>query len=130
MGLSVLLRQRLRGYLGTSHGRFLRLAAARIRPNDAKVKNSITMCDQKMYFIFALAILEYIVYFTGNNHFFQGDTIHWFYVRHKTAGDFILNFFKLDSGGWYRPLTNGSVQSMFFPMWGLNPSGYRIVQYL
>jgi hypothetical protein len=83
-----------------------------------------------MYFIFGLAILEYLVYFYPNSHFFQGDTIHWFYVRHKTAGDFLLSFVSLDSGGWYRPLTNGSIQSIFFPVWGFAPAGYRVIQYL
>lgn len=83
-----------------------------------------------MYFIFGLAILEYLVYFNANSHFFQGDTIHWFYARYKTAGDFLLSFFSLDSAGWYRPLANGSIQSIFFPLWGLAPAGYRIVQYV
>ena len=83
-----------------------------------------------MYFIFVLAILEYVVYFFSNNHFFQGDTIHWFYARHKTFHDFLAGFLSLDSGGWYRPLTNGSVQSLLFPVLGLNPAGYRVVQYV
>jgi len=83
-----------------------------------------------MYFIFVLAILEYVVYFFSNNHFFQGDTIHWFYARHKTFHDFLAGFLSLDSGGWYRPLTNGSVQSLLFPALGLNPTGYRVVQYV
>ena len=68
-----------------------------------------------MYFIFVVAALEYVVYFVSNNHFFQGDTIHWFYARHKTFHDFLAGFLSLDSGGWYRPLTNGSVQSLLFP---------------
>src|SRR5436190_5665664 len=84
----------------------------------------------KMYFIFVLAILEYVVYFVSNNHFFQGDTIHWFYVRHKTFHDFLAGFITLDSGGWYRPLTNGSVQSLLFPLFGLAPTGYRVIQYV
>ena len=83
-----------------------------------------------MYFIFGLAILEYFVYFFSNYHFFQGDTIHWFYVRHKTIGGFLSGFVSLDSGGWYRPLTNGSIQSLFFPLWGLATDGYRVIQYL
>jgi hypothetical protein len=83
-----------------------------------------------MYFIFVLAIVEYVVYFVSNNHFFQGDTIHWFYVRHKSFHDFFAGFLTLDSGGWYRPLTNGSVQSLFFPLFGFAPAGYRIVQYI
>jgi hypothetical protein len=83
-----------------------------------------------MFFIFGIAILEYIICFRSSSHFFQGDTIHWFYVRHKTFSDFLHGFVTLDSGGWYRPLTNGSIQSLFFPVWGLTPSGYRVVQYV
>ena len=83
-----------------------------------------------MYFIFILAALEYVVYFVSNNHFFQGDTIHWFYARHKTFHDFLAGFLSLDSGGWYRPLTNGSVQSLLFPVFGFAPAGYRAVQYI
>ncbi len=83
-----------------------------------------------MYFIFGLAIIEYLVYFFSNYHFFQGDTIHWFYVRHKTIGDFLSGFVSLDSGSWYRPLTNGSIQSLFFPLWKLEPGGYRVIQYV
>ena len=83
-----------------------------------------------MYFIFVLAVLEYVVYFVSNNHFFQGDTIHWFYARHKTFHDFLAGFLSLDSGGWYRPLTNGSIQSLFFPVLGLAPAGYRVIQYV
>ena len=83
-----------------------------------------------MYFIFVLAILEYAVYFFSNSHFFQGDTIHWFYVRHKTVSEFLSGFISVDSGGWYRPLTNGSIQSIFFPVFGFAPAGYRVIQYL
>jgi hypothetical protein len=95
-----------------------------------KTKNSITIALTKMYFIFALAILEYVVYFFSNAHFFQGDTIHWFYVRHKSVHDFLSAFISVDSGGWYRPLTNGSIQSLFFPLFGFTPAGYRVVQYV
>jgi hypothetical protein len=83
-----------------------------------------------MFFIFVLAVLEYVVYFFSNNHFFQGDTIHWFYARNKTFHDFLSGFLTLDSGGWYRPLTNGSIQSLLFPIFGLAPAGYRVVQYV
>ena len=45
------------------------------------------------YIIFA--ILEYFIYFYRNSHFFQGDTIYYFYLRHRSVGDFLLNFFQL-----------------------------------
>jgi hypothetical protein len=76
------------------------------------------------------AILEYLIYFYRNSHFFQGDTIYYFYLRHRSVGDFLLNFFKLDPAGWYRPLAARTIQSLFYPLFGLEPAGYRIVQYV
>src|SRR5262249_18170680 len=99
-------------------------------PPNAKPKILLQCALTKMYFIFVLAVVEYVVYFVSNNHFFQGDTIHWFYARHKTLYDFFAGFLTLDSGGWYRPLTNGSIQSLLFPVFGLTPAAYRIVQFL
>jgi hypothetical protein len=96
----------------------------------AKSKILLQCALTKMFFILVLALLEYAVFFVSNDHFFQGDTIHWFYVRHKTLQDFLAGFASLDSGGWYRPLSNGSVQSIFFPLFGLTPFGYRVVQYV
>ena len=56
-------------------------------------------------FIFAaFAALEYVVFFRGNEHFFQGDSIYYLYLRHRTIGDFLLGFLHLDPAGWYRPL--------------------------
>ena len=84
-----------------------------------------------MIFIFAVfAILEYLIYFRGNSHFFQGDTIYYFYFRHRTIGDFLLSFFKLDPAGWYRPLAARTIQSLFYPVFGFEPGGYRVVQYV
>jgi len=81
--------------------------------------------------IFAVfAVLEYVVYFRNNPHFFQGDSIYWFYFRHRTIGDFFSSFFKLDPAGWYRPLAGRVVQSLLFPFLGLEPAGYRVVQYI
>jgi hypothetical protein len=78
----------------------------------------------------ALAILEYLIYFYRNTHFFQGDTILYFYLRHRSMGDFLLNFFNLDPAGWYRPLSARTIQSLFYPVFGLEPAGYRVVQYI
>jgi hypothetical protein len=81
-------------------------------------------------FIFAaLAAVEYAVYFRGNEHFFQGDSIYYLYLRHRTIGDFLLGFVQLDHAGWYRPLAATAIQSLFYPIFGLEPGGYRIVQY-
>jgi hypothetical protein len=81
--------------------------------------------------IFAVfAIVEYLIYFRGTSHFFQGDTIYYFYLRHRTIGDFLLSFVRLDPAGWYRPLAARTIQSLFYPVFGLEPGGYRIVQYV
>ena len=86
---------------------------------------------RKLIFIFALfAVVEYLIYFRGNSHFFQGDTIYYFYLRHRTIGDFLMGFFKLDPAGWYRPLAARTIQSLFYPVFGLEPGGYRMVQYV
>lgn len=81
-------------------------------------------------FAAALALLEYFLYFHSNPHFFEGDTIHWFYLRHHNIGDFLSSFFRLDPEGWYRPLTNRTVQSLLYPFFGLEPAAYRVVHYV
>lgn len=78
----------------------------------------------------ALALIEYVVFFLPNNYFFEGDTIHWFYLRHRSVQDFLLSFFTLDPAGWYRPLTNRTVQSLFYPLFGFEPPGYRVVHFV
>src|SRR5205823_5677620 len=81
-------------------------------------------------FAAGLACLEYFIYFRSNPHFFQGDSIYYFYLRHRTLKDFLLGFFSLDPAGWYRPLTARTVQSLLYPWFGLNPPAYRVVHLL
>jgi hypothetical protein len=78
----------------------------------------------------ALALLEFLLYFRGPSHYFEGDTIHWFYLRHRTLKDFALSFVRLDPEGWYRPLTDCTVQSALYPFFGLEVAPYRLVQYV
>jgi hypothetical protein len=78
----------------------------------------------------AFAALEYLIYFHANEHFFQGDSIFYLYLRHRSIGDFLQGFLHLDPAGWYRPLAATAVQSLFYPFFGLEPGGYRIVQYV
>ncbi len=77
-----------------------------------------------------LAALEYLVFFRPNEYFFEGDTIHWFYLRHRSVREFLASFFELDPVGWYRPLTDRTVQSVFYPFFALEPAGYRAVHYV
>jgi len=81
-------------------------------------------------FFLAVAVLEYAIYFWRASHFFQGDTIYWFYYRLSSFADFLRSFTGIDPGGWYRPLTNRTIQSLFYPMFGLNPGPYRWIQYV
>lgn len=82
-------------------------------------------------FIFAaFGAAEYLIYFRGSEHFFQGDSIFYLYLRHRTVGDFLSGFLKLDLVGWYRPLAATAIQSLFYPVFGLETMGYRIVQYV
>jgi hypothetical protein len=80
-------------------------------------------------FLVAVAAMEYAIFFWRASHFFQGDTIYWFYYRLSSFGDFLLSFTGIDPGGWYRPLTNRTIQSLFYPFFGLNPAPYRWIQY-
>jgi xanthosine utilization system XapX-like protein len=77
-----------------------------------------------------LGLLEYIIFFRSHDYFFQGDTIWYFYLRHHSLQDFLLGFTKLDAAGWYRPLSATTVQSLFYPLFGLEPDGYRVVHYI
>src|SRR5207247_11258691 len=95
-------------------------------PSHARLARGLSV----IWFFGAFAILEYLIYFRHNPHFFQGDTIYWFYFRHRTIGDFFISFFNLDPAGWYRPLAARTVQSLFFLFFGLEPEGYRLVVYL
>jgi hypothetical protein len=83
-----------------------------------------------LLFLAALALLEYAIYFWRAGHFFQADTIYWFYNRLRSPGEFLNSFLAPDPGGWYRPLTNRTIQSLLYPFLGLNPSGYRWVSFV
>lgn len=80
--------------------------------------------------ITALAVLEYFIYFWHSAHFFQADTLFWFDHRLTSLWAFIRSFAARDPGGWYRPLTNRTIQSLLFPIVGLEPPAYRAIQFL
>jgi hypothetical protein len=81
-------------------------------------------------FAAGLALLQYLLYFHSNRHFFQGDSLYYFQLRYRTVKEFLLGFTSLDPAGWYRPLTARTVQSLLYPWFGLEPAAYRIVHYL
>ncbi len=81
-------------------------------------------------FFTGLAASVYGVYFFRADHFFQGDTIFWFYHRLHSFPEFIRSFASPDPGGWYRPLTNRTVQSALYSALGFHTTGYRFVLYV
>src|SRR5688572_20451726 len=81
-------------------------------------------------FFLLLGILEYVLFFRDLRHFFQGDTIHLFAQRAASLPDFLKEFVSLGQSGWYRPLGHGLVPYLFFPWFGLEPAGYRIVTFI
>src|SRR6185295_10205669 len=62
-------------------------------------------------------------------HFFQGDSVFLLHYRLTSAASVLREFVQLHPSGWYRPLANEIVESVFFPVLGLNPPGYRIPVY-
>jgi hypothetical protein len=77
---------------------------------------------------FALLLAGQIaLYFPNPGHFFQTDTLLWFSLRLHSFGDFFKSFFERDPAGWYRPLTNRTIQSLLYPIVGLNPTIYHLL---
>ena len=74
-----------------------------------------------------LAFAEGVLFFRNPGHFFNADTLFWLWNRHHTVLEFLAGFTRLDPALWYRPLSQRSVESLLFPLAGLNPVPYRIV---
>jgi hypothetical protein len=80
-------------------------------------------------FLALTGIVQLTLFFSDPRHFFQGDTVTWMYLRHRSAADFLVDFTRLDQGGWFRPLAQKTVQSVLFPLFGLNPIPYRLLTF-
>jgi hypothetical protein len=78
-------------------------------------------------FLFSLGVLQCILYCRDLRHFYQGDTLFWMYHRATSLPDFLRGFLERDISGWYRPLGNRLISFVFFPWFGLEPTGYRIL---
>src|SRR5204862_5809236 len=81
-------------------------------------------------FFLLLLIVDWLLYFRHANHFFQGDTIFLLNHRARSVPEFFREFNHLNPSGWYRPLTNELLESMLFPVAGLNALPYRIPVYV
>lgn len=76
-----------------------------------------------------LFLVDWYLYFWNIGHFFQADTMFLLYHRTTSAGEFLREFLRTHASGWYRPLANEIIESIFYPVLGLNPAGYRIPVY-
>jgi hypothetical protein len=78
-------------------------------------------------FLLLLGVLQCIIFCRDLHHFYQGDTLYWMYHRATSLADFLRGFLERDVSGWYRPLGNRLIPFVFFPWFGLNPTGCRIL---
>jgi hypothetical protein len=77
-----------------------------------------------------LAAAEVLIVFRNAGHFFNPDTLFWMWNRYHTLQEFVVGFFQRDPALWYRPLSQRTLESLLFPLAGLNPIPYRIVGFL
>ena len=79
---------------------------------------------------FALLFLaDWYLYFWNMGHFFQGDTVFLLHHRPTSIREHLREFISLHLSGFYRPLANDILESVLYPVLGLNPVGYRIPVY-
>jgi len=74
-----------------------------------------------------LGLAQYGLYSLNFNQFFQGDALFWMQYRFHSVGDFLRALGALDVAHWYRPLSNRTIPSLFYPVWELKPYGYHLV---
>ena len=74
-----------------------------------------------------LGLAQYALYSLNFNQFFQGDALFWMQYRFHSLGDFLKALGTLDVAHWYRPLSNRTIPSLFYPLWELEPYGYHLV---
>jgi hypothetical protein len=81
-------------------------------------------------FLLALGVLEYLVFSGSFTQFFQGDALFYMSHRFRSWSEFFHALYSLDIAHWYRPLASQTIQSVFFPWFGLHPYGYHWVVFL
>jgi hypothetical protein len=82
-------------------------------------------------FLFALlGLAEFLIFFRNPGHFFNGDSLFWLQNRYRSFAEFLAGFGRVDPALWYRPLSQRTVESLLFPVAGLNPVPYRIVGFV
>src|SRR5215510_4518891 len=81
-------------------------------------------------FLLFLGVLEYLVFSASFSQFFQGDALFYMSHRFRSWGEFFHALYTLDIAHWYRPLSSRTIQSVFFPWFGMQPYGYHWVVFL
>lgn len=74
-----------------------------------------------------IGLAEFLVFFRNPGHFFMGDTVLWMGYRYRSIGEFLKGFIELDPTLWYRPVAQRTVESILYPLAGLNPVAYHLV---
>ena len=73
----------------------------------------------------SLALGIAILYLHPADQYFFGDSISVLISRSLTWRGAFLDLFRLGGHHWYRPLTNGIVQFILWPMFGMNFAAYH-----
>jgi hypothetical protein len=74
---------------------------------------------------FTLALGIVILYAHPADQYFFGDSISTLLTRSLTWRAAFLDFFRLGGTHWYRPLSNGFVQFLLWPLFGMNFAAYH-----
>lgn len=81
-------------------------------------------------FFALIGIGEALIFFRNPGHFFIADTILWMGYRHRSVGDFLRAFIEADPALWYRPLSQRTVESLLYPLAGLQPIPYHAAMFV
>jgi hypothetical protein len=82
-------------------------------------------------FYFALiGIGEILIFFRNPGHFFIADTVLWMGDRYRGVGGFFRGFTETHPALWYRPLSQRTVESLLYPLAGLQPVAYHAVMFV
>jgi hypothetical protein len=74
-----------------------------------------------------LALGIVILWLHPADQYFFGDSLSTLLTRSLTWRAAFLDFFRLGGSHWYRPLTNGFVQFLLWPLFGLNFMAYHLL---
>ncbi len=72
----------------------------------------------------------YFLFRDNFKQFFGPDAIFCMYLRFHSAGQFLSSLVSLDMAHWYRPLSNRTIPTVFFPLFGFRPYGYHVVMFV